>query len=107
MFDKLKDMGNLMKQAKEMKKEMKKVQDELKKLKIAGTDKYGKVKVAVSGDMDVIAVSIDPELLDNSKKEALEKAIAQATNDALKKAKETASSKLSVVSQGLNIPGLS
>ncbi len=108
MFDQLKDMGKLMKKAKEMKGEMKKIQNELKDLKIVGKDNKGFVKVAVTGEMQCVAIDVDQQFLSDTinKKDVLEAALKEAFNRATEKAKETATSKLSVVSEGLNLPGM-
>ena len=106
MFNQLKDMGNLVKKAKQMKDEMKKVQDELKDQKILGKDKSGTIKVLLTGELECVGVQISEDWLNPAKKESLEKALAQAFNEAATKAKTTASGKLSKISEGLNIPGL-
>ena len=48
MFDKLKDMGNLVKQAKEMRGQMKAIQDELKNVIVEGEALGGKVRVKMT-----------------------------------------------------------
>ena len=108
MFDGLKDMGKMMKQAKEMRAKMKLVQDKLKKMKVSGVDKRGYVKVILTGDLDCVGVEIlNPEILQESNKDKIEKAIEQAINKAAAESKKLATSNLSDVSGGLNIPGLS
>ena len=103
MFDQLKDMGKLAKKAKEMKDQMKKIQGELKDTFVDAEE--GGVKVVMNGEMDVQSVEItELALLQN--KVQLEKMIQKAVNKASRRAKESASSKLAVVSKGLNIPGL-
>ena len=107
MFEGLKDMGKLMKQAKEMRSKMKVVQSELKKLKVSGMDKKGFIKVALTGELECVGVQIlDEEVLAPSNKATLEKAIEQAVNRAAEESKKIATSKLSAVSGGMNIPGL-
>ena len=111
MFNKFKDMGNLVKKAKEMKEEMKKVQDELKTQKVLGENKKGTIKVLLNGELECLGIQINPSLLedaakDENNKKTLEKAIAEAFNKASAKAKTLASGKLSKISQGLDIPGL-
>ena len=106
MLDKLKDMKDLMKKAKDMKSEMKKIQNELKDLKIVGKDKQDKIKIALTGELECVAIQIEPELLLPENKDDLEKRLAYAFNQAAQKAKTLATNKLSSVSQGLNIPGL-
>jgi len=110
MFEKFKDMGNLVKKAKEMKKQMEEVQNELKTMRFVG-EVNDVIKVAVTGELDCVAVKVlDPkiaELIEGAMGvEKFEKAVAQAFNQASKKSKQQASSKLSDVSKGLNIPGL-
>ena len=111
MFGKLKDMGNLVKKAQEMKSEMKKVQDSLKEEKITGANSKNTVKVMLNGELECLGVQISPELIaaasksENDKKK-LEKEIQEAVNVTAKKAKTLASSKLSEISKGLDIPGL-
>ena len=103
MFDNLKNMADMAKKAKEMKKQMKGIQDELKTLRIE-TDEKG-IKVVMTGEMDCVAIEITDESLFNKKQE-LEKLLVKVFNKASQRAKSVASSKLSVVSKGLNIPGM-
>ena len=106
MFEGLKDMGRLMSQAKEMRSKMKDVQKKLKTLLFKGTDKSGKIEVVVTGELECTSVSIDPSFLGESNKKALEAGLREAINIATKDAKTAATSQLSDISQGLNIPGL-
>jgi nucleoid-associated protein EbfC len=106
MFDGLKDVGKLMKQAKEMKSQMKQVQGELKNIQEIGAALDEKIKVILTGDLDCVSVYVDPTLLDASQAEKIQKEITNAFNQALKKAKDTAASKLSAISGGLGLPGL-
>ena len=101
MFDKLKDMGKLMKEASEMKSKMKKVQDELKNLKVTGQAEGGKVQVVLTGELDCVSVTVDPTV----SQAALSKALIKAFNDAAEQAKKLATSKLAEISGGLNLPG--
>ena len=103
MFNQLKEMGNLAKKAKEMKDKMKKIQAELKTLKVESTE--GGITVVMTGEMDCVGVKVEDSVI-NGSKDNLEKNLVKAYNSASQKAKKLASSKLSVVSQGLNIPGL-
>ena len=57
MFEGIKDMGKMLKKAKEMKSEMKKVQNELKDLIIEG--KKNGVCVKVSGELECVEVSFE------------------------------------------------
>lgn len=106
MFDGLKDMGKLLKQAKEMKSQMKKVQDQLKKLTVEGRGASGKIVVVLTGELEVVDVNIDPELLDKTYHKAFQKEMKKAITEATQKAKNMATEKLSAVSGDLNLPGM-
>ncbi len=106
MFEGIKDMGKLLKQAKEMKEKMKKVQDELKKVKVTATVLNDRIKVVMTGELEVTEVVIDPTLLAADKKDLLEKNLMKAFNDAAEKSKSVATTKLSTVSGDLGLPGM-
>jgi len=99
----MKDMGKLMKQAQEMKSKMKKVQDELKKTLVTAKDRKEIVEVTVTGELECRSLKILKPETDQVK---LEAALKEAVNDANSKAKGLATSRLSEISGGLNIPGL-
>lgn len=105
MFDGLKDMGKLMKQAKDMKSKLKKVQKELKSLEIEHNHN-GKIKVLVNGEMDILDIKFNPAYWEDIEKKRLEKDIKEACNKAITEAKAKASSQLSEVTGGLNLPGM-
>lgn len=105
MFNGLKDMGKLMKQAKEMKSKLKTVQSQLKNFQVSD-DYKGRVSVTVNGEMEIISITISPDFLSSASKEDLEKATRKATNSALEKAKSHASKELTNVTGGLDLPGL-
>lgn len=107
MFKGLKDMGSLMKQAKEMKSQMSKVQEGLKKMAFSGTALQGKIEITVNGELDILNVKIDPSVLNSEKAPQLEKAIKEAAIQAMKLAKDSAASQLSAIAGNLNLPGLS
>jgi len=106
MFDGLKDMGKLLKQAGEMKSKMKKIQEELKKIQITGEAESGKIKVVLSGELECLDVKIDPSLLSVGNASSLQKNILKAFNNAARESKELATKKLADVSGGLNLPGM-
>ena len=107
MFDGLKDMGKLMKQAKEMRSKMKDVQKQLKTVITTGRDNKGWVEAECDGELNFTAIKIlSDEALEIRNKADLQNSLKQAVNEAAKKSKDIATQKLSEVSGGLNIPGL-
>tara|TARA_Y100000766_G_C18761130_1_gene533469 strand:+ start:271 stop:570 length:300 start_codon:yes stop_codon:yes gene_type:complete len=68
-----------MKQAKDLYGNMKKVQSEISKIKCEGTSKNGKIIATVGGNHNLIKISIDHTLPNDSQ---LEESIKQACNNA-------------------------
>jgi nucleoid-associated protein EbfC len=63
------------------------------------------VTVKVSGDLEVKAVTIDPDAVDPEDVELLQDLVLAATNEALRSAQELASQKLGGIAGGLGGPG--
>jgi nucleoid-associated protein EbfC len=76
MFNKIKAVKDLRSQAKEMQNQMSEITDE-------GSSAWGKVKIKIDGNQNVLNVSIDDEMM--SDKAKLEEAMIEAFNDAVKK----------------------
>ena len=91
-------------QAQKLQDDMQKVQEELETLTVEGTAGGGVVKVVMSGKQVVESVTIEPEAAEEL--DLLQDLIAAAVNDAFTKTQEIASQKMSAVTGGLNIPGL-
>ena len=83
---------------------LQKVQDELETLTIEGSAGGGAVKVVITGKQTVESVEIAPEAVEDV--ELLQDLITAAVNNALNKSQEMANEKLSAITGGLNIPGL-
>lgn len=98
-------MAQLMRQANQMQMKMKKLQDEQASKTYEGTAGGGAVKITVSGDSQVKAVQINPDVIQAGDAEMLQDLIMAATNDALKTAKETSAKEMEKITGGMNIPG--
>lgn len=96
---------NMMRQAQKQLAQLQKIQDELETLKVEGTAGGGAVKIVMTGKQSVESVTIEPEAAEDI--ELLQDMVAAAINDASTKAQELAAQKMSVVTGGMNIPGLS
>jgi len=95
MFSKLKQFKDLRDQAKQM-------QNVLAQESAEGSADWGKVKIKINGNQEVLNVEIDPELLSADNKEKLQSAIKEATNDAIKKVQRIMADKMR--SSGFNLP---
>ncbi len=99
-------MDNIMKQAQKMQAQMMKIQEELAKETVEGNAGGGMVTVIANGQGDIQAVRIDPEVIDPQDTEMLEDLVLAAINDALRKSRELANSRMGNVAGGLGSLGL-
>ena len=97
------DMGDLMKQAQQMKDKVGKLQQEIANTEVTGEAGAGLVKILMTGRHDVKKVHIDDSLL-TEQKEILEDLIAAAMNDAGRRAEKTQQEKMSELTAGIPLP---
>lgn len=100
------NMNNMMKQVKKMQAEMEKAQTEIEEKEFESTSGGGVVKATVNGKKEVLALDIDPDVIDPEDKDMLEDLVIAAINDALNKAEEYSGQTMGKLTGGLNIPGL-
>ncbi len=99
----MKDIGELLRQAQQMKKTMKQAQKELDSTEVLGEAGGGMVKIHITCKYKVRRVEIDDELL-KEKKQTIESVIAAAYNDAAKKVERKVQEKYSGITGGLPLP---
>ncbi|MES2965309.1 MAG: YbaB/EbfC family nucleoid-associated protein [Bdellovibrionota bacterium] len=97
-------MANLMRQANQMQLKMKKVQEELSLREYEGTSGGGAVTVKVKGQDQIVALKISDDVMKAGDVDMLQDMILTATNDALKKARETHAAEMEKVTGGFNMP---
>ena len=95
------NMNNLMKQAQKMQRQMEEAQKELEEKEVEAAAGGGAVKVKVSGKKEIVAVTIDPEVVDPDDVEMLEDLIMAAANEALRKADEANAELMGKMTGGL------
>lgn len=105
MFGKIGEMGGMLKKAYEMKKELEKIKEQLADVEVKGV--FGSsAEVIVTGAMKVKSIKIAPEAIKEGNAEKIQDMVTIAVNNALEEAQKLAQSKMSVLTGGLNIPGL-
>ena len=95
---------NMIKQAQKMQQDMLKAQEELETKTYEAGAGGGVVSATVSGKKELVSVTIDPEAVDPDDVEMLQDLIVAAVNEALRKASDDASSQMSKLTGGLNLP---
>lgn len=103
----LANIGNLMKQAQEMGTKMQALQDQLKARRATGNSGGGLIEVDVNGLGDVLAVRIDPALIERRDREMIEDLLPAAVNAAQAKAKQMHAEAMQSIAGDLPIGGLS
>lgn len=96
----------MMRQAQQLQKRMEELQTELESATVEATVGGGVVSVVVTGKMTIESITIDPEVVSADDVDILEDLVTAAVNEGLAKAQEMANSKMSELTGGLNIPGL-
>ena len=96
----------MIRQAQQLQRRMAELQEELESTTVEATAGGGVVSVVVSGKMTIESITIDPEVVSPDDVDILEDLVTAAVNEGLAKAQEMANSKMSELTGGLNIPGL-
>jgi nucleoid-associated protein EbfC len=97
------NIQKLMKQAQQMQEKM---QRELATVEVEAAAGGGMVKVRMNGHKQVLAVTIDPEVMDPEDPEMLQDLVVAAVNEANRKVEESMQEKVGSLAGGLGIPGL-
>lgn len=102
------DLNKIMKQAKKMQDQLKKQQDELAGKEFEASSGGGMVTARVSGRGEILALSIEKDVVDPNDVEMLQDLIVAAINSALSRVQEEQQNEMSSMmgGLGLKIPGL-
>jgi len=98
------NLGNMMKQAKELQKKMSEAQEKLNQIEVEGSAGGGMVKVTATAKGEIKKIYLDDSLLSNNEKEILEDLIVAAINDAKQKAEEAAQEEMKSLTGGIPLP---
>ena len=102
------DLGGLFKQAQELQGRLAAAQQAIGERRVEGSAGGGMVTVEVSGALQVIAVRIDPGLLEAPDREMLQDLMVAAVNDGIRKAQALVADEMGKLTGGLGLklPGL-
>jgi DNA-binding YbaB/EbfC family protein len=101
-----KGLGNMIKQAQQMQQKMARIQEEVAKQEIEASAGGGMVTAVVNGKQEVLAIKIDPSVVDPQDVDMLQDLILVATNEAIRQSQELMQQEMSKLTGGMNIPGL-
>jgi len=97
------DFTDLITQAKKMQEKMKETQETLKRIEVEGMSGGNAIRVTMNGEGELKKISLDKNLLKESK-EIVEDLIVAAHNDAKSKLKKKTSEEISKVTGGVSLP---
>jgi DNA-binding YbaB/EbfC family protein len=100
----LTNLGAMMKQAQEMGSKIQALGEELKLKRATGGAGGGLVEVEVNGLSEVVAVRIDPSLIEKQDREMIEDLLPVAFNAAQQKAKRLHAEAMESLAGGMQIP---
>lgn len=102
----MKGFGNMMKEPQRLQQQMLALQEEIGKRAVEATAGGGMVTVKANGKQELLAVKIDPEVINKDDAQMLEDLVLAACNEALRKSRELVQQELGKLTGGLKIPGL-
>ena len=100
----MKNIQGMLQKAQALQAKMTELQAELRTREMIGSSGQGKVKVTMNGAQDVIAISIDPEVVKPEEADLLEDLVLAAFNDVRSKITRMVEEEMKKVSGGLGLP---
>ncbi|HLK10365.1 MAG TPA: YbaB/EbfC family nucleoid-associated protein [Candidatus Binatia bacterium] len=102
------DLGGLFRQAQQLQEKLASAQEELASRTVEGSAGGGMVTVTVNGRLEMIAVRIEPTLLEQPDIEMLQDLIVAAVNAGIRAAQQMMAEEMGKVTGGLGIklPGM-
>ncbi len=94
----------MMKKIQDMQNEMARIQEEVENSEFSASAGGGAVEVTVNGKHEVLAVNIQPEVVDPEDVEILSDMIIAATNEAIRKAADTMEQRMGSATSGMGLP---
>ena len=100
------DLGEMMRQAQEVRARFQRLQDELGEKIVEGSSGGGMVVATANGRQELVSVRIEKEVVSPDDVGLLQDLILSAVNDALTRSREMAASEMAKVAGGILPPGL-
>ena len=100
------NLQEMMKQAQALQSKMEALKEEAAQQTAEGSAGGGMVNVTVNGKGEVLAVRIEPQVVDPEESEMLQDLVVAATNQAIARAQEAMQEALTKATNGMVPPGL-
>jgi len=100
------NMNKMLQQVQKMQQDMMAAQEQLKHETVEASAGGGMVKVTLSGDLELKAITIDAAAIDPEDPELLQDMVLAAVNEGLRSAQELAANKMGGLTGGMDLGGL-
>ncbi len=100
------NMQAMIRQAQKMQEDMAAKQDELNAREYDVSAGGGVVTVKINGKREILAINMQPEIVDPDDIETLSDILVAAVNEAIKRVDDTNNAELNKITGPMNIPGL-
>ena len=100
------NMQSMMRQAQKMQEQMEQKQAELEAREYEIAAGGGMVKVKINGKKEIVALDIQPDIVDPDDIETLADVLTAAFNEAVKKVEEVTAEEMGKITSGLSLPGM-
>jgi hypothetical protein len=100
------DMAGMLKKAMELRDNMDEIKDSLAAKTVEASSGGGMVTVVFNGKMEMLSLTIDPEVDISGDREMLETLIQAAVNEGVRKVQDLVKDTMFEVTGGMDIPGL-
>ena len=100
------NMQAMIRQAQKMQEDMAAKQEELNEREYDISAGGGVVNVKINGKREILAIDLEPEIVDPDDIETLSDILVAAVNEAIKRVDETNNAELNKITGPMNLPGL-
>ena len=100
------NMQAMLRQAQKMQEDMAAKQEELNAREYDISAGGGVVKVKINGQREILAIDLQPEIVDPDDIETLSDILVAAVNEAIKRVDDTNNAELNKITGPMNLPGL-
>ena len=96
----------MIRQAQKMQEDMAAKQDELNAREYDVSAGGGVVTVKINGKREILAINMQPEVVDPDDIETLSDILVAAVNEAIKRVENTNAEEMDKITKGMNMPGM-
>ena len=102
----MKGIGDLFKQAQDLQERLQRVQEEAAGRTVEAAAGGGMVKATVNGRLELVALHIEPSVLQGGDVEMVQDLVIAAVNQAVRAAQQQMADEMSKLTGGLKLPGM-